>query len=280
MTLPNFLGIGAARSGTSWLDRILRSHPDIYLPERRKEVDFFNRYYDRGIEWYQEFFPSSDRALKYCNIGEVSPGYLYCEDVPLRIQKHLPNCRFILILRNPADRAYSTYGFLIRERNEKRTFRQLCDQAPSVFMKGLYYKQLQQYLRYFPLEKFLILIYEHTMNKPEQSLIKLANFLSVDASKFNRQLFEQRVNASRLVRFPRARLLARRFRTFLRQNDLDGVWNFVKASGAEQIFEKPGNIPQIAPDVRAEMISKYESDIAALEQLIGIDLSVWRRPLS
>ena len=274
------MGIGAARSGTSWLDRVLRSHPDIYLPERRKEVDFFNKYYDRGIEWYQEFFPSPERAFKYRKIGEISPDYLYYEDVPLRINEHLPDCQFILLLRNPVDRAYSHYGFLVRELNEQRTFRQLCDQAPEVFIRGLYHQQLQRYLRYFPLEKFLILIYEHTMSNPEQALSKLADFLSVDASKFDRTLIEQRVNASSLVRFPRARLLARRFRNFLRQNDLDWVWNVAKASGMERIFEKPGTIPRIDSDVRADMISKYESDITALEELIGIDLSVWRRSLS
>lgn len=278
MTLPSFLGIGAARSGTSWLDRVLRSHPDIYLPEKRKEVDFFSQYYDRGIKWYQTFFPSSEMASNYRNIGEISPDYLYYENVPLRIYENLPNCQFILILRNPADRAYSHYGFLIRELNEQRTFQQLCHQAPEVYIRGLYYQQISRYLKHFSLKNFLILIYEDTMREPERALGKIADFLSIDADKFDRTLIEQRVNASSLVRFPRVRLLARRFRDFLRQQDLDWVWNTAKASGIEQIFQKPGNIPQIDPSVRADMISNYKSDIAALEELIGIDLSIWKYP--
>lgn len=281
MVLPNFIGIGAARSGTSWLDKLLRSHPDLYLPERRKEVDFFNRYYDRGLEWYQEFFPSAEQASNYRSIGEISPEYLYHkkDDVPFRIYETLPDCRFLLILRNPADRAYSHYGFLIRELNEQRTFPQLCEQAPEVFYRGLYYQQLQKFLQYFPLEKFLILIYEHTMTNPEQALNKLADFLSVDADKFDRTLFSKKVNASSLVRFPRARLLARQFRNFLRKNDLDWVWNMAKATGMKRVFEKSDTIPPIDPNFRAELISRYEADINALEKLINIDLSIWKKPL-
>lgn len=279
ITLPNFLGIGAARSGTSWLDQILRSHPDIYLPERRKEVDFFNKYYNRGIEWYQDFFVPTNRETRYQAIGEISPDYLYGKNVPERIHKHLPDCQFIVILRNPADRAYSQYGFVIKELNEQRTFPNFFEQEPEVFHRGLYYQQLQRYLKYFSREKFIILIYEDTMSNPEKALNKLADFLSVDTAKFNRTLIEQRVNASRLVRFPRIRLLARRFRNFLRQNDLDWLWNVAKASTIERIFEKPGTISRIAPDVRADLISKYESDIAALEELVDLDLSIWRKPL-
>ena len=117
------------------------------------------------------------------------------------------------------------------------------------------------------------------MTNPGQALSKLADFLSVDDSKFDRTLIKQRVNASHLVRFPSIRLIARRFRNFLRQNDLDWLWNIAKASGMERIFEKPGTIPCIDPDVRADLILKYESDIAALEELTNIDLSVWRKPL-
>ena len=57
MTLPNFLVIGAMRCGTTLLDQLLRKNSDIYLPQKRKEVHFFDRYYERGIEWYESFFP-------------------------------------------------------------------------------------------------------------------------------------------------------------------------------------------------------------------------------
>ena len=53
MTFPTFLVIGAQRAGTTWLHLVLQSHPHIYMPKRRKEVHFFDWYYDRGVGWYQ-----------------------------------------------------------------------------------------------------------------------------------------------------------------------------------------------------------------------------------
>ncbi|NEO98672.1 MAG: sulfotransferase domain-containing protein [Symploca sp. SIO2E9] len=276
MTLPNFLGIGAMRSGTTWLDKILRSHPDIYLPERRKEVHFFDQYYQRGINWYQEFFPSSSQASKYQNIGEITPKYLYASQVPNRIREHLPNCRFIVILRNPADRAYSQYGFSVKNFDENRTFQEYLKQESEVFLRGLYSQQLKRYLQYFPLERFLILIYEDTINYPEQALSKLANFLGIDANKFDRNTLTQRANPSRRVRFSRARALAIRFGAFLQSKDLDWVWNVAKNSGMRSIFEQGEALAPIDPNLRMELISKYEPDIVFLEELMGIDLSVWR----
>ena len=56
MTLPTFLGIGVQRAGTTWLHTLLNSHPDVYMPTHRKEIRFFDRYYERGLSWYEEFF--------------------------------------------------------------------------------------------------------------------------------------------------------------------------------------------------------------------------------
>ena len=277
--LPSFLGIGAMRSGTTWLDGVLRTHPDIYLPERRKEIHFFDRYYDRGIEWYQEFFSFPEQSLQYQQIGEITPAYLYFPEVPIRIKEHIPDCRFIVIFRNPADRAYSHYGFLVKNYAEQRTFPELLDQEPEIFLKGLYGQQLKRYLQYFPLENFLILIYEHALKNPEKALNRLADFLSVEPNKFELSMIKQRANTSGRVRFSGARALACKFRDFLRSKDLDWLWNFAKTSGIERIFEtKSKPFPAIETSIRAELISKYESDIAALEKLIGIDLSVWKIP--
>lgn len=275
--LPDFLGIGAMRSGTTWLDGILRTHPDLYLPERRKEVHFFNKYYDRGIDWYRDFFLASEEASKYQHIGEITPAYLYFSEVPARIKKHIPECKFIIIFRNPVDRAYSHYGFQVKNYAEKRTFQEMLDREPEVFLKGLYGQQLQRYLQHFSLDNFSILIYEHALNNPEKALNQLGNFLSIDPNKFDLSNVGRKYNASGSVRFPKARALARQCRDFLRSKDLDWMWNIAKTSGVERIFEGKGkSIPPMNPDIRAELISKYESDITLLEKLIGIDLSVWK----
>ena len=83
--LPTFLGIGAARSGSTWLHRLLLSHPDIYVPRQRKELSYFDHDYDRGLAYYEAFFPPANQSSVYRAIGEVTPTYLYCAECPERI---------------------------------------------------------------------------------------------------------------------------------------------------------------------------------------------------
>ncbi|MEL6554800.1 MAG: sulfotransferase domain-containing protein [Cyanobacteria bacterium J06621_11] len=296
MDLPDFLGIGAARCGTSWLDSVLRSHSELYMSERRKEIHFFDLYYDRGLSWYQDFFqdslareqaqkptpePQSNHASSSHHqklgqkLGEITPEYLYYPEVPNRIHQHLPNCKFLVMLRNPADRAYSHYGFLIRELNESRRFETLIDEAPEVFDRGLYYQQLQRYLELFPPENFLVLIFEEVMSNPNQALNQLSDFLGIAASQFNPDVVSRKVNSSKQSRFPRIRLLARNLRDELRNRDLDWLWNLAKRSGLERAFESAKPLPKMDPDYRKTLLSRYAEDIAQLESLLGKDLSVW-----
>jgi hypothetical protein len=279
MTLPDFLGIGAMRSGTTWLDSILRTHPNIYLPQKRKEVHFFDEHYERGIEWYKEWFSDVQQLSKPIRTGEITPKYLYTEQAPIRIKEHIPDCKFILILRNPVDRAYSHYGFLVRDYAESRSFQECFNQMPEIFLRGLYSQQLQRYLHQFPFENFLVLIYENTIKNPQEALSKIAHFLMIDASQFNLDEMTNKVNSSRSVRFPKARLLATRFRDFLRKQDLDWAWNLAKASGLERAFEGGQSLPKIDQDLRAQLISRYEPDIATLEDILNVDLSLWRKIL-
>lgn len=273
--LPSFLGIGAMRCGTTWIDSILRSHPDIYLPEKRKEIHFFDLYYEKGIDWYRDFFPSSESSN--LQIGEITPAYLYFPEIPLKIKTAIPDCRFIVILRNPADRAYSHYGFWVKNFAEQRPFSEVLEREPEIINKGFYYQQIQRYLEYFPQENFLFLIFEETINNPQLALKQLADFLDVDCEKFDRSTVSQKKNASASVRFPRARALACNFRDFLRRQDLDWLWNLASSSGIKQVFETTGKpLPPLDRETKEMLYRRYSSDIENLEKLLQKDLSSWR----
>ena len=73
MTLPTFVGIGVPRAGTTWLHTMLDKHPETYLPGKRKEVRFFDRYFDEGLGWYETFFRDADPNARA--VGEISPQY-------------------------------------------------------------------------------------------------------------------------------------------------------------------------------------------------------------
>ncbi len=276
MTLPNFLVIGAQRSGTTWLDQQLRHHPSIYLPEIRKEVHFFNRYYYRGLDWYQKFFPISKEASQYQWIGEITPNYMEYPEVPQLIYKHMPDCKLILILRNPADRLYSHYSHSIRNQNYQKSFNEFMQQS-NTFTMGLYAEHLQRYLKYFPLDNFLILIFEETIVNPQLSLKKIAKFLSIDDRYFDEIDYTKKVNYSYRPRFAFAYSLARNAVSWLRKNDLDWVFNNAKKMGvSKKIFGVGQPIPKLDTKLRKNLLSRYEDNITDLEKMLGKDLSIWR----
>ena len=108
--LPNFLIIGAGKSGTTSLWHLLNEHPDIYMSPD-KEPNFFNKdeNYNKGLDWYQHLFR---RAKNQKAIGEASNNYSCCgifKNTVKRIKKTLPHVKIIYITRNPLKRAESEW---------------------------------------------------------------------------------------------------------------------------------------------------------------------------
>ncbi len=129
--LPDFLLIGAMRSGTSYLHYLLTRHPSI-APAFTKEILFFSNCdgnYDKGLSWYRAHFPlkvkkdfsEKVRKQKFLT-GEASPVYIYHPAVPQRILDVVPNAKLIAVLRNPIDRAYSQYNKASKYGNETLPF--------------------------------------------------------------------------------------------------------------------------------------------------------------
>jgi hypothetical protein len=275
MSLPDFLGLGAQRAGTTWLDRLLRHHPDIYLPERRKEVHFFDRHFDRGTEWYATFFPPPDRAGSYRRIGEITPRYLYDPVVPERIRRTLPDCRMIALLRDPVSRLYSQYGLHVRDRGERRTFADFVRSPGDGFERGLYSRQLERYLALFDREQILVLIYEEAVTRIEQAIGTLSTFLEVDAEPLRSYRDEGPLNPSFVPRLPRLRAAARAFGAGLRRRGADGIVNAAKRIGVPELFGRRP-MPKISPQDDDDLRRRYADEIARLEQLLGRSLEIWK----
>lgn len=131
MTLPTFLGIGMMRGGTTWLHELLASHPEVFVSMRRKEVYFFDQYYERGLHWYRRFFTDEVEAERYQDIGEITPGYLHCPRCPERITSLLSITKLILIVRNLIDRSYSHYGLVVRAWKTSESFETFLSLRPQ-----------------------------------------------------------------------------------------------------------------------------------------------------
>ncbi|MCK4911140.1 MAG: sulfotransferase domain-containing protein, partial [Thermodesulfovibrionales bacterium] len=109
ITPPNFLCVGAQKAATTTIFEVLKQHPDVYI-HPAKEIHFFDSddIYNRGMQWYLETYFKNINHKKA--IGEMTPSYMFIENVPERIYKCIGNkVKLIFTYRNPADRAYSHY---------------------------------------------------------------------------------------------------------------------------------------------------------------------------
>ncbi|MFN8591499.1 MAG: sulfotransferase [Thermomicrobiales bacterium] len=181
--LPDFIIIGAQRGGTTSLYRYLVEHPDIG-PAYCKEVHYFDRYFDRGPNWYLAHFPIRG---EYKIAGEASPYYLFHPEVPERLREYVPNAKLIALLRNPIDRAYSQYQMNSRKGNESLSFEEAVEREPerlagtddpldpswrhhSYLARGLYAEQLRRWFEIFPRDQIMVIQSERFYGNPERTL--------------------------------------------------------------------------------------------------------------
>ncbi len=199
-SLPDFLIIGAKKCGTTALYSYLTQHPRI-VPALKKEIYFFNAYYQRGTLWYRSHFPT--RGAKGDGLtGEATPDYLYHPHCAQRIRDTLPQVKLLAILRNPVDRAYSFYNHNLRAGLETLTFEEavaseeerLAADADKVeagefgfdFMhhsylsRGIYVDQLKHWEKFFPREQLHVLRTEDLYERPEEMLRAAFAFLGLD----------------------------------------------------------------------------------------------------
>ena len=133
MRPPNFLHLGPGKSGSTWLHEVLVLHPDVFLTEA-KDLYFFSRYFDRGPEWYLAHFKD---ATHESVVGEVCPDYLAEPMAARRIYDTLgPDVRLMVSLRDPVERAFSSYLYAAKHGLAAPTFRQTATAKPELIDEG------------------------------------------------------------------------------------------------------------------------------------------------
>ena len=198
MSLPNFMCIGAAKSGTTTLYDILKQHPEIFIPAF-KEPHFFDipENYNNGIDWYEKnYFRNINKKI----IADFTPSYFFEKETPKRIFKDLgTQIKFVVLLRNPVDRAYSHYLHSVRDEHENLSFEDSLKQENerlesyekkgdylsylrnSYFHQGLYGDMLERYLEYFTLDNFLFIHFENEFMIDRKKIMdKLLIFIGLE----------------------------------------------------------------------------------------------------
>ncbi|MBA3496732.1 MAG: sulfotransferase domain-containing protein [Gemmatimonadales bacterium] len=277
MPLPSFLGIGVPRAGTTWLHELLGSHPEVYVPSRRKELSFFDLHHDRGLEWYQKFFPPASEMDRFGAVGEITPYYYYCEACPERIAR-VGIEKLVLMLRHPVDRAWSYHGQKIRNGMFRGSFESFLDQERwPVIEQGHYSKYFERYLEHFERKQILVLLLEEALLDLPATQQGLADFLGVSPSGFAAKDAKAAVNSSYVPRAPRLYGLAFRIGKLCRQYDLDWLVNSAKRLGIREAFGAAGKPEPMRSETRARLDDLFRPEFAKLERLLDMSLDVWRR---
>jgi hypothetical protein len=275
--LPSFLGIGAMRCGTTLLHHLLASHPDIYVPWKRKEVEFFDKHYGKGLAWYASFFPDAASAARYKAIGEITPRYFVRENVPELVKRHLPQAKFIVMLRNPVDRLYSHFRFNLAQYGHRINFSDFISRDSPAVRRGLYAQQLTRWLRLFPEKQFLVFVFEELISDPAAALDKLGGFLGVEAVNFDKQVFDRKPAASLIPRFPQLYSTGIWLRKFLRDRDFDRTYAILRVG--RRLLRTPSRskaLRGLTAEERAELYRIYANDISDLETILRRDFDIWR----
>lgn len=210
---PSLVIIGAQKAGTTTLFDILAQHPQVIAP-KKKEISFFSNdeQYAMGIERYWEEFPRHPRAFGRYITLDASPMYLYHEQAPERIAKHLPDALCLAILRDPVDRAYSAWNMYRSFKDhpvhghlyDPRSFEEAVEEelkgvpvmpAKRYLHRGEYAPQLSRYVEAIGSKRLVVWEFEDLVRRPHQSVSDICDRLGVGRMSKDAPAFRTRSNA-------------------------------------------------------------------------------------
>lgn len=265
---PSFLYIGMPKAGSTWFFEALRQHPEVFVPIA-KDIQFFDRNYERGLDWYSDFFRPARHELV---TGELSHDYYASPQAAARIARDLPDVKLICCLREPGDFVVSAYkynkmhhlkddvdldGFIDLDRTRRYTS---------------YLENLSSYFAAFPESNIKIVFYED-LSAPQALLSDIYGFLGVNPC-FTPTVVHQRVNPARNPRSKAATRLAYGTGSLLRSLGMASLVGAVKRSAlVERSLYRRDALPILSGgEALASVRRRCRRDYRALEDLIGKSL--------
>ena len=302
--LPDFLIIGAGKSGTTSLDNYLKQHPALFMSEVKEpnyfayeKIDFESLYeeakqhYHDSVTDFDEYKSLFSDAGEDQLAGETSNTYLVVEGSAETIKSHLPDVKLIAILRQPTERLYSRFLHLARE-NElpSDNFEDVLDRDSiwwvrnDLVKEGFYYQNLSRFYNLFSAAQIKVIIYDDFRKDPQGVLDNIFQFLGVEPLK----------DLDFSVNYNKSGFVKNKFydRT-LGHNSV--ILRSVKKLMPRSLFEKAKNSiflqkmvnkvrdqnlsqPKLDPELKSKITKEvYQDEIGKLEGLIGRDLSSWIR---
>jgi len=210
---PNCFIIGAAKCGTTSLYHYLMQHPNIH-PSLSKEPRYFDKYYYRGLSWYRTHYPSSLSKWVITKIQkkpfvvvDATPRYIDHPHTPYRIKQTVPSAKFVVLLRNPIDRAYSHWNMRSGKRKEPLSFSEAVSKESerigndlekmkndetyyssnyfqnAYLQRGIYVDKLKHWMSIFPRKQFLIIQSEKLFHDTQSEYDGVLSFFGLPSYK-------------------------------------------------------------------------------------------------
>lgn len=216
MRAANLFCIGCPKSGTTTLFKILCQHSQIHTPKFKEPFFFNNSNYQNGIDWYANTYYDDIKNEKW--VLDFTPSYLYSDEALFRINEYSKgkDLKFIVMLRNPVERAYSHYLHTLRDGLEDLDFNDaiqaeskrllnyennlLSQLKYSYIYQSLYHKHLSKYFESFGRNNFFVINYDsQLLDKSEFKLMisDLQNFLGIKIENLNIEIKENFASESR-----------------------------------------------------------------------------------
>jgi hypothetical protein len=294
---PNFFIVGAPKAGSTALAHFLSQHPEACMSVP-KEPHFFDAHYERGLDFYERCFPSL--GPRHSALGEATPSYLMVPYVPSRLAKYHSAARIILLLRDPVERAFSSWWMLFARGMEPLAFEEALTaevQQGGLFERedfedlwklqvrsihsgdalpirtylegGMYAKHLRRYLDFFPRQNIHVVFSSRLRSDPKGVMRDLCRFLDISESfpEMDFRPINQAVG-DRSVRFLRTlqRLNLMRFRFLLSEK---------RRNWLKETFLAPGGQPTIPSSVSSRLNNFFLEPNLDLQSLLQVDLSHW-----
>ena len=216
-TRPDFIILGAQKAGTTGLFRILNQH-SLLMGSKKKEVHFFDDdqwYSEKKLHEYHSFFPFPHKVSKEAKLFEATPLYLFHPKAAERLHNYNSDLKFIIVLRNPVDRAFSawtmyhhhfkseknrhtydprSFSEAISEELETIDYAGFYEDRRSYIKRGMYHHQISRYLNYFSPKQMLVIESGALKCRFEKTSNELQSFLEVPRE----DLKLQKVHKSRI----------------------------------------------------------------------------------
>ena len=193
---PDYVGVGTARSGTTWWDSLINRHPRISrLASTPKEAHFFDTCWEHGlgdgdVDRYHALFARPEGHLS----GEWTPGYMVDAWTPALLKAAAPDARLLVMLRDPVERFRSGRTLAENRFTVGSTARAA---ANAAFNRGIYADQLLRVWNHFPRDQVLVLQYERCVADPREQLARTFEFIGLEPEREEGVDVSSRVNESR-----------------------------------------------------------------------------------